>query len=162
MKKIFTLIITLFLVSCSDGDFEVPAFEFAETINSCNDYFLYKTSTSKTEVLFTSLSNTQLASKVGEKTFSISSSLAVTYRIFNDGIDNDYFCQTVPPTTPTVLKELEAQSGTIVITTSEILDGNNVVTGYIYDISFKNLLFMDESERIYFETLDFGTFTIKN
>ena len=162
MKKLYTLFITLLFISCSDGDFEVPAFEFTETINSCDDYFLFKTSDSKTETLFISFSSTQIGSRVGEKSYSVSSSLPVTYRIFDDKIGTDYFCQTVPPTRPTVLKELNAEGGSIVIFTSEILDTNNVVTGYSYDISFNSLLFMDANERIFFETLNFGTFTINN
>ena len=162
MKKLFTLVIMLLFISCSDGDFEVPAFEFTKDILSCNDYFLFKTSDSKTETIFIAFTNTQFASLVGEESYSVSSSLPVTYRIFNDEIGADYFCQTVPPTTPTVLKELNAEGGSIVIITSEILDTNDAITGYTYDISFKSLLFMDDNERIFFETLDFGTFTINN
>ena len=161
MKKLFTLIITLFLFSCSDGDFEVPAFEFTETINSCNDYFLYKTSASKTETIFVSFTSNQLGTSLGENTYSISSNAPVTYRIFDEKLDSDYFCQTVPPIKPKVLKELNALEGSIIIITTEVLDNNNVVTGYTYDISFKNLLFMDDTERIYFESLDFGTYTLE-
>lgn len=163
MKKLFTLVITLLFISCSDGDFEVPAFEFTETINSCNDYFLYKTSASETETIFVSFSSTQLGSTVREKTYTISSSLPVTYRIFDDEIGDNYFCQTIPPTTPRVLKELIAESGSIIINTSEVLDANNESTGdFEYEIYFEKLSFTDNDERIYFETLDFGTFTIKN
>lgn len=163
MKKLFTLFIVLSLISCNDGDFEVPAFEFTETINSCNDYFLFKTSSSSTEVIYMALTSTQFSSSVGEKTYSISASLPVTYRIFDEGIGTDYFCQTVPPTTPAVLQELNG-TGSIIIVTSEIIDNNNEVTGYNYDISFENLLFKDEndSDRVYFEFFDFGTFPINN
>lgn len=163
MKKLFTLVITLLFISCSDGDFEVPAFEFTETINSCDDYFLYKTSENKTETIFVSFSSTQLGSTVGEKTHNISTSLPVTYRIFDDKIGDDYFCQTVPPTTPRVLKELSAESGSIVINTIDILDENDEITGdFDYEIYFKKLSFTDNDERIFFETLDFGIFTINN
>ncbi len=162
MKKLFTLFIVVLFASCNDGDFEVPAFEFTEDINECNDYFLFKTSENKTETIYVSFSSTQFASIEGDKSYTISPNLPVTYRIFDDKIGNDYFCQTVPPTKPTVLKELTAESGTIFITTTKELDDDDVLTGYRYDISFKKLSFTDNDERIYFESLDFGTFTVDN
>ena len=162
MKKIFILIIALSFIACNDGDFEVPAFEFTETINTCNNTFFYKTSENETEVLYLTLKETQFTTTSGEKSISISSSSPVTYRIFDDKIGPDYFCQIVPPTAPTVLKELVAEDGEIIIITSEILNSNGEVTGYSYDITFKNVLFMDDSEKVYFETLNFGNITVNN
>ena len=158
MKKIFTLFIAFTLFSCNDGNFDIPAFEFTDTINTCGEYLLYKTNTEKTEVLIISLTNTQLDTIVGEKPYPISSSLKVTYRIFDEKIGADYFCQEIPPATPLVLKELDAVEGSIIINTIATVIEDEDVTSYEYDISIKDLLFLDNNERIYFETMSFGTF----
>ncbi|SNR31885.1 hypothetical protein [Lutibacter flavus] len=157
MKKLFTLFIAFTLFSCNDGDFDIPAFEFTDTINSCGEYLLYKTNSENTEAIMLSLTNTQLGETAGEKTHSISTSLKVTYRIFDEKIGTDYFCQEIPPATPIVLKELDAVEGDIIITTIEIKK-DGVVTGYKYEISISNLLFLDNDERIYFETFYFGAY----
>lgn len=157
MKKLFTLFIAFTLFSCNDGDFDIPAFEFTDTINSCGEYLLYKTNSENTEAIMLSLTKTQLGETAGDKTYSISTSLKVTYRIFDEKIGTDYFCQEIPPATPIVLKELDAVEGDIIITTLELLKDGDVI-GYEYDISIKNLLFLDNNERIYFETMPFGTY----
>jgi hypothetical protein len=157
MKKLFTLFIAFTLFSCNDGDFDIPAFEFTDTINTCGEYLLYKTNSENTEAIILSLTNAQLGTTEGEKTYPISTTLKVTYRIFDEKIGTDYFCQEIPPSTPLVLKELVANEGSIFINTIAVIE-DEVVTGYTYDISIKNLLFLDNNERIYFETMDFGTF----
>lgn len=157
MKKLITLFIAFTLFSCNDGDFDVPSFEFSETVNSCGETILYRLSSDKTEVILLTLSSTQLGTTAGEKTYSLSSSLQVIYRIFDDAIDSNYFCQEIPPASPLVLKELEAESGTIIINTTEVFE-NEIVTGYKYEISISELLFLDDNERIFFETFDFGEY----
>ena len=82
------------------------------------------------------------------------------YRLFDNGISTNYFCQVIPPTSPKVLSELNAESGNIVINTSEIYDDNQVLTGYSYEIYISELLFIDGNERIYYESFPFGTFEV--
>ena len=154
MKKLIVLFLAFSLFSCNDGDFDVPVFEFTDTVNSCGEYILYVSNSDDTEVLVLSLNTTHIDNKLGDATYSISSSLEVTYRIFEDGIGTDYFCQSIPPITPIVVKELTAESGTINITTAETSNG------YTYTITISDLLFNDNEERILFETFDFGIFTV--
>lgn len=158
MKKLLTLFIAFTLFSCNDGDFNVPDFEFEDTINGCWDHqVLYITSASDTEAMVMTLINGELGTEVGTESFSVSSTREVAYRIFNEGIDNNYFCQAIPPTTPIVVKELNAESGTINITTSEILDDDNLVTGYNYVITLSDLLFVETNgNQIFFESFEFG------
>ena len=164
MKKILIFLFLFSLFSCSDGDFDVPSFEFSETVSGCGEYVLYVTNSSKKEVLVLNLTKTQLGTSVGEKSFSISktasaSSIKATYRILDAAIGSNYFCQTIPPLTPKVTKELIAESGTVIIKTTEVIS-NNVVTGYKFEISMTDLLFFDGTERVFFETFNFGTITI--
>ena len=159
MKKLITFFLTLSLFSCNDGDFDVPSFQFTDTVNSCGEYILYKKNSNSTEVLILTLGTTQINTTVGEVSYAVSSNLEINYRIFEEGIGSRYFCQAIPPSTPKVLTELIAESGTITITTTENLT-DGLVTGYSYDIAISNLLFDDNDGRIFFENLYFGVFEI--
>jgi hypothetical protein len=162
MKKIVILFLAIVLNSCNDGNFEVPSFEFTETINSCGAYILYRTNTDKTEVLTLVLSSDEINTIVQTKPYSISSATPVNYRIFDSAIGTDYFCQTIPPASPNVLKELSATSGEINITTTANADDNGVIVSYTYDITLTNLLFNDNTGKIFYETYPFGSITINN
>jgi hypothetical protein len=159
MKKLFTLFIALSLFSCSDGDFDTPEFEFTDNIKSCDEFVLYVTNSNTTETLVLTLVAGELGTTVGEKSFAISTTRKVVYRLFDKGISTNYFCQVIPPTTPKVLKELNVESGNVIITTSEVYK-NQVLSGYSYKISFSDLLFIDGNERIFYQTFPFGTFPI--
>ncbi len=159
MKKLILLILAFSLFSCNDGDFEIPAFEFTEDIGSCGEYILFKKNSDATEVLILTVSSSQLGETEGEKSIDIIED-KVIYRIFDAAITDSYFCVSIPPTTPTVLKDIPAESGTIKITTTVISNENEEVTGYQYYITFSNLLFTDDGTRIYHENFEFGTFTV--
>lgn len=158
MKKITIILLALVLNSCNDGRFNVPSFNFTTTVNSCGTYVLYITNTDKTEVLSLILSSNEINQTAGTKTYTISNILPVNYRILDSAIGTSYFCQSIPPSSPNVLKDLNATSGQINITTTAIIS-NSVITGYTYQISFINLLFNDGTSKIFYETFNFGTFT---
>ena len=107
MKKLILLILAFSLFSCNDGDFEVPVFEFTEGISSCGEYVLFKKNSDATEVLVLSISDSQLGVTEGDKTINISPENLI-YRIFDEAISDNYFCVTIPPTTPIVLKDISA------------------------------------------------------
>lgn len=164
MKKLGILIALFSVFACNDGDFDVPAFEFSQTVAGCDDQILYVANSSKTEVLALSINPAQFTTTVGKMEYSISASasastIKATYRIFKEGISTTYFCQAIPPLSPTVVKEMIAESGNVIIKTTEVLNDKDVVTGYKYEISFTELLFNDGTERVYFETFSFGTVT---
>jgi hypothetical protein len=159
MKKIILLVLAFTLFSCNDGDFDVPTFEFSDVISSCGEYILFKKNSESTEVLVLTLSNSDLGSSEGDKAISITPE-KVIYRIFDAAITDDYFCASIPPTTPLVLKDIYAESGSINIITTVLKNQNNEITGYSYDISFSELLFLDEDGQIFYQNFDFGTFTV--
>jgi len=159
MKKLFTLFIAFTLISCNDGNFDIPDFEFSETVNNCGEYTLYRTNDEETEVIILTLTPSNLGTTEGEKNIDISSSVSVVYRIFDSAIGTAYFCQDIPPSTPNVLKDIIAESGSIKINTTPILAGTEI-TGYTYSIVIEELLFNDDKERIYFESFDFGELEI--
>ena len=162
MKKLIVFLLAVSIFSCDDGDFDVPSFEFSETVQSCGEYILYKTNENSTEVIVITLDPSSLPTTPGEIEIQISGTQTVIYRIFNDGITTDYFCQSIPPSTPTVLKELIASSGTILISSTELLNNSDEVIGLNHDISILDLIFTDNEERIFFESFDFGSIEIAN
>lgn len=160
MKKLFILFLAFTLNACDDGDFNVPAFEFTEKVNSCGEFVLYKTNTKNTEVLAITLPSTALGT-AAPVAFPISTTVTATYRIFDVGIGVNYFCQAIPPMEPKILKELKADGGTVNIVATEILT-NGVITGHNYEITISKLSFNDGKERVFFENFNFGTLKITN
>ena len=161
MKKLLILFLAFTLNACNDGDFDVPAFEFAEKVAICGDDVLYITSTKSTEVLVLTLPSTAIGTTPKTQSIPVSTSAVITYRIFDVGIGANYFCQDIPPSEPKIIKELIADGGTINIITSAVL-ANAVVTGYSHEITISNLSFNNNEERIFFENFNFGTLTVKN
>ena len=161
MKKLLILFLAFTLNACNDGDFDVPAFEFTEKVAICGDDVLYITSTNSTEVLVLTLPSTAIGTIPKTQSIPISATVTATYRIFDVGIEANYFCQDIPPSEPKIVKELKADGGTINITTTEVLT-NAVVTGYSHVITISNLNFGEGEDRIYKENFDFGTLTLKN
>lgn len=161
MKKLLILFLAITLNACNDGDFDVPAFEFTETVNICGEYVLYITSTEKTEVLVLTLPKTAIDTIPKVQPIPISATVTATYRIFDKGIGTTYFCQAIPPSEPKILKELKADGGTINITTTEVLT-DSVATGYSHEITISKLSFIDGKERVYFDNFYFGKLTLEN
>ncbi|PKP28824.1 MAG: hypothetical protein CVU01_03040 [Bacteroidetes bacterium HGW-Bacteroidetes-18] len=161
MKKLLILFLALALNACNDGDFDVPAFEFTEKVNSCGEFVLYITSTNSTEVLVLTLPKTAIGTVEKTQSLPFSATVTGTYRIFDKGIGATYFCQAIPPLEPKIIKELIADGGTVNIITSEVL-ANSVVTGYKHEITISKLSFNDGKDRIFFENFDFGIFSVKN
>jgi len=159
----FLTIIMLFIgvVSCNDGDFEVLSFNFEETVQTCGNYVLYKTSPEKTEALILLLDSTEIIQEEGVKSISISSN-NVKYRVFDDKVASDYFCSAIPPLTPKVVTEWSALAGAsniITITTTQIIDEeSSEVTGYNHQIDMKNLILENEEKQEVFESFNFGSF----
>ena len=159
MKKIVAIVFLFCCFACNDGEFDVPAFEFTETINECGG-LLYILSQDSREALILTIDDESFPENAGETTKNISGSISLNYRIFDDGISQNYFCQDIPPASPQVIKELEASEGSVVILTNVELDDNQNIIGYNYDISFSNLLFKDGEDRIFFETFVFGNYKL--
>ena len=121
MKKIFIPItLILLILSCSDGDLEVETIDFdSVSIEYCDDpdastsNVLFKISGD--EALILNLESGVLNNGVTGETITtestISSESTLIYRIFSDDVDDSYFCDDIPPASPTVIEEIEAEDG---------------------------------------------------
>jgi len=162
MKKIATFLLLFSLLSCDDGDFEIPSFQFSETLQSCGSYVLYRTNTAKNEALVLVLNTTVIKNQVSTTPITLAITPSNTqYRIFDGVIGTDYFCQTLPPTRPFVLKTWEGVAGTssfIQIETTQNLNTNAELIGYKHRITLLNMRLQNGTDLITYQTYSFGTF----
>lgn len=153
-------------VSCSDGDLTIEPISFESTqVFSClNDEsitFLYKTKDKQALIL--SFDKGTIKNEVGTIMGDIPTQFKLFYRIFSEPVNNSYFCNTPPPSTPATLNEIQAKGGKVQIVTKEIKDSNNNIK-YNHLITIKDLVIINEKgERIIESNTNFGIFqTIKN
>lgn len=164
MKKIIALLFCISLLSCDDGDFDIPAFDFDETVYNCdlsnNSYTLYRLS--DTEALIVTLTTSQIQNQVSTSVISTNiSATNVIYRTFSDTVSQSYFCENIPPVSPTVLSNWTGVVGAnnkILIETIEELDATSVLIGYRHTITFQNLTLESDSGSLTYSETDFGSF----
>ncbi len=172
MKKIITLLICIFIFnSCDDGEISFDTFNFdpAAAINSCtpNNGLFFKVKNNEALILRTSITtfaNSVTASN-SPRTIVINSSNQVIYRSFNSTVNTSYFCETLPPATPSVINEWYATdgvtgtSGLIEVTTTQILNPTtNTVTGYNHYVVFKNITFSNGVNTFTYENFIYGNY----
>nr|WP_299338334.1 hypothetical protein [Allomuricauda sp.] len=167
MRKLFILCCLLGATfSCSDGDLEIETIDFndiapqsCETAVATTSNIFFKIN--GTEALILDLQSGALNNGVVGDTITtqstVSSQSTLTFRIFSETVTNNYFCDDIPPVTPVVLEEIEAQDGNILIET--VIDTDT--TNFVHTISLSEISFVNEAgERITNLTIDeFGEVT---
>lgn len=132
MKNIVcSLLIGLFLISCDDGDIIVTSFDFEDaSLENCQGddiYVFFKINTLAAESISLAINTSQtlfLAS--GTTTYQISNSTnRVNYRKYSESITANYFCSSIPPTSPEVTVNYLSSSGTATLITTAVLDDND-------------------------------------
>ena len=142
MKKILFFLSLIALSSCDDGDIIVSSFDFSEQdVEYCStvdntesetvNYIFYKINPETNEAIAFRISTdepilTELSNET-PYTFNLgsSSNSFVSYRIFNNAITSDYFCNEVPPSQPSVTEEYISAEGTVTIVTQGEYDDND-------------------------------------
>lgn len=151
MKRIVSLLALLLLITaCDDGDVTVDVIDFSEvTAQKC----------SAKDVIYKIKGSEMLYLEIPASTFTenetlpntpivlqINATNKVTYRKYSDAVTANNICPTVPDGTPAVTEQWKATAGTIEITATAIktTDGTTnatKITGYLYNIVFKNITF---------------------
>lgn len=169
MKRFLGIIISLLaFTNCDDGDFAVDNIDFSQvTAKSCaNSNLVFKLKDSEALILnFPTTVFTTDPSPIGEPVIlKINSENQVVYNFYNGKVADANICDLIPPATPSINKQLNATEGTIEIATSIIYtkdETNNStrISGYNYNIVFKNIKFTkaDGTFQLY-ETLVFGDY----
>lgn len=92
----------------------------------------------------------------------------VIYRVFDANITGNYFCSTIPQTSPNLVEEwyiadgVENESGIIEVETEEVFDQvTGELSGYIHHITLKNVLFYNSNSNFFFEEYYLGSFGVE-
>ncbi len=150
--------------ACNDGDLQIETVDFdsIETVQSCDDIsattenVLFKINGD--EALILNLPSGLLKNEVSTTEIEsiIPGNSQISYRIFSETVTSSYFCDSPPPLTPTVLEEIEAEAGSIFVTTTTEDD----IT-YTHNIQLSGITFLNENgSRITdLQVNEFGTVT---
>ena len=120
--------LSLFLQSCNDGDIIVTTFNFdTAELKSCGgigNYVFYKVNPDAQESLSLRINfNDSLYRELGIREVVLDgTNNFVNYRTYDGALGNNYFCSSIPPTTPNVTVEYFAASGTAQIETIFVFD----------------------------------------
>ncbi|OYU79993.1 MAG: hypothetical protein CFE23_11440 [Flavobacterium sp. BFFFF1] len=176
MRKFLVLLCCGFLLnSCSDGDIQVKNFDFGNVdAKSCgsstSDFFIYEFSGN--EALILQIPENRFVNKETPEgtpiSITIDNTVKVIYRIYDGPVTNATLCSSIPPSSPTVTEEWNAEGGTIQITTRAVHSvvtstGEDIINNFSHSIVFKNITFNRGNDE--YQTTDqivFGTYTTRN
>ncbi|WP_313115174.1 hypothetical protein [Aequorivita sediminis] len=133
-RFLFLLIFSsIFIQSCDDGDIIVRSFNFDNAeLKTCGDvgnYVFYKVNPDSKESLSLKLEVLDsLYREEGILNYALNgTTIVVDYRTYDAALGNNYFCSSIPPTSPNVTVEYVASSGTAVLTTTFLIEDNDGV-----------------------------------
>lgn len=165
MKRMAFLMWLVVMISCSDGDLQIEAIdfnsvsiEFCESQPTTSSTFFFKINGA--EALILELDSGLLKNEVSTDTIvsTIPSGSQLTYRFFSENVSSNYFCDNLPPAVPSVVDEIAAEAGEVLLTT---IQSETDSTVFEHTITLKNIsLVSEQGERITNTTIDeYGTFT---
>jgi hypothetical protein len=155
MKKYASLLLLAFLLNgCDDGDITVDSIDFSTVqAQSCTDTFelIYKLKSQESLLLQMPL-NTLKNEPTGEGVtptpiFIDDSNYRLAYRSYNGTVQSTNICSLIPPTSPSVIQQWDAEEGQIEITTTATYatnntgDGSTRIDGYNHYITIKNVTY---------------------
>ncbi len=154
MKKKLYLILCILFVACDDGDLQIETIDFdSTTIQTCDpvstesNNLLFKLNSKEALILelpFGAITNEATDGSL-EYDLATTDTARVTYRSFSDTVSSNYFCSSIPITSPTVIDEVTAEGGSVFITT--VLSDDSL--SYEHTIELSGISFVtSENERI--------------
>lgn len=155
----------LLMFSCNDGDLQIETIDFdSEDIQFCDPIpeisstIFFKINSKNTLILELQDGILQNEDSGGEIISPVPGSSKITYRTFTEDVSKSYFCDDIPPASPTVLEEINAEGGSVFVTTvRSVVD----TTLYEHTIEFSGIsLINSKGERITDLSINnFGTIT---
>lgn len=177
MRSTWSLLLLLIITatSCSDGDIILTNFDFEnvslETCENGKSRVFFKRKTQSPESMALSLPNTDsLYYKADTLEYRLDGNTTrLFYRMHDDIVTANYFCQSIPPSDPKTLQEYVSDAGTatvyVVIKNSNIEEGKPL-DSYPYTlttevhVSLNNIVLYNGKETTIIENMSLGT--IKN
>ena len=164
LKKVL-FVVLLITLSCSDGNDDIASFEFEEIVNVCDEYTLYRLSTNEQrEALIVTLTTQQIRQDdelVLPVAVTTTGLITVTDRVFDQPVSSSYFCATIPPAEPVVVKNWEGVSGFVLVENRPVYDEDGItIVSWEHIIVLNDVVLESGEEKLIFnDTYLYGTFT---
>ncbi|QBA63711.1 hypothetical protein [Muriicola soli] len=168
MQRILPFLIAILLWNCNDGDLQIETIDFDDvSIQTCESTITTATTVffkiNGDEALILDLQNGILANEASSDTIvsTLPGQSSLLYRVFSGTVSQGYFCDEIPATDPTVIEEIEAISGEVLINTVQNASDTTLYehTILLRDVSLLN----SQGERITDTSInDFGVVTTQD
>ncbi|MDT0606963.1 hypothetical protein [Croceitalea rosinachiae] len=143
MKNALLFLLLISLCACDDGDLQIETLDFdSVNLNFCDDpiatssNILFKINDDETLILTLQsgvLNNGVIGTDTTTTESTVPNQSQVTYRIFSDNVTSTYFCGDIPPVTPTVIEEIDAEDGTVTI--KSIMSADSTLFTHVIELS---------------------------
>lgn len=161
LSSLYLVLILAIFVSCDDGEIIVKDFDFdnvnLQTCGIVGNYVFYKNNTANFESLSLNLkTGTSLYDEPHFMEYTFNGvDIYAKYRRFDSNLPNDYYCNNIPLSTPSILDEYTASSGKVQVHV-EFREEDNTIHKDVH-ILLKDIIFIKENDQIIVETLSMGT-----
>jgi len=156
------------------GNYTTPnlvKFNFTDNLLTCNtNNLLYKLNAKESIVLEAeqSLFENEPTEGTPRIAYINGTTNRVIYRVFDANITGNYFCSTIPQTSPNVVEEwyiadgVMDESGIIEVETEEVFDQvTSELIGYKHHITLKNVSFYNSNSNFFLEEYYLGSFGVE-
>lgn len=169
MKRFFGILIcALAFAACDDGDLVVDTISFDEVATTtCGDANNLLFKLKESEALILNIPKKNFKEEAAVVKLPINEQNQVVYNFYDSKVTANSICDLIPPASPNVKNQWNAESGVIEITTvvvKKVDETNNStsITGYKHNIIFKNITFgKGDGTTQFYESLGFGDY-LKN
>lgn len=167
MKKLIVLCFVALFYSCNDGDLQIETIDFDSVAISTCESTVTTSSTiffkiNNKEALILELQSGVLKNEVSSEVLTslVPRQSKLTYRVFSDNVTSNYFCDAIPTTTPSVLEEIEAEDGEVLITTI-LAEGTTDTFEHTIQLSGITFITSTDQRITDLQINDFGVVTTK-
>lgn len=136
-RKVLLALSIITIFSCDDGDVFTTELDFPQNLEHCvgsNDLIIYSIKDSPYESLSVRLpisDELNFTTEI-ETSTALSNTNTFNYRTYS-GDPSAIFCNSLPPTSPSITSNSEATSGTVFFTTTLEEDDNDGIPAYLED-----------------------------
>ncbi|WP_228851647.1 hypothetical protein [Aegicerativicinus sediminis] len=148
------ILITIFSLSCDDGDIIEVSLDFDNNVEYCGTVVFYKEKNDPAETLSIQLQNVNiddLFAEMGDatsitRTYTINgTSNRFNYRTYSS-LPSNPFCNDIPPADLNVVKDDESSSGIVTLTVEKFQDDNDGIPAEFEDINGDGDLTNDDTD----------------